>query len=201
MAGGGGGLQLPERSKRGGTGNRKKRKRIGFRLDMTPLVDITFLLLTFFMFTTTMAAPQVMEMTIPPEINADVEVEASRLLSIYIRHDNKIFQNMGLDDPEPIALKDIKALSVRQNLVKNLRNRLIVVLKISEEADFNTVVSVLDELNLAEAEITEELLKIIDPATNQPMYQKRERRFTIADLTEDDIKKISDEYQASLGGK
>lgn len=199
MAGGGGGMQLPERTKRGGTGNRKKRKRIGFHLDMTPLVDITFLLLTFFMFTTTMAAPQVMEMTIPPEIKADVEVEASRLLSIYIRNDNKLFQNMGLDDPEPIEMKDIQALSVRQNLEEKLRNRLIVVLKISEDADYRTVVNVLDELNLSETLITQEIMKETDPETGEP--KKRERRFTIAELTEDDLLKISDEYQLNIGGK
>ena len=63
MAGGGGGL-THERAKRGKHSKRKKKKRIGFHLDMTPLVDITFLLLTFFMFTTTMATPQVMEMSI-----------------------------------------------------------------------------------------------------------------------------------------
>lgn len=195
MAGGGGGLQMPERQKRGDTGRRKKRKRVGFHLDMTPLVDITFLLLTFFMFTTTMASPQVMEMTIPPEREEGVDVEASRLLSIYIRYDNELFFNMGVDDPEPMELKDVKPLSVRKNLEEGLRNRLIIVLKISEDADYGRVVSVLDELNLAETMITEEIMKETDPETGEPM--KRQRRFTIAKLTEEDKEKISDEYQSS----
>lgn len=81
MAGGGGALGV-ERSKRGKASKRKKMKRVGFHLDMTPLVDITFLLLTFFMFTTTMAAPQVMEMSIPPEREENVEVKMSELLTL-----------------------------------------------------------------------------------------------------------------------
>ena len=56
------------REKRGKQSNRKKAVRVGFKVDMTPLVDITFLLLTFFLFTTTMMRPQIMEMRIPPEI-------------------------------------------------------------------------------------------------------------------------------------
>ncbi|MBC8144279.1 MAG: biopolymer transporter ExbD, partial [bacterium] len=40
------------KSKKGG---KKKVKRVGFKLDMTPLVDVAFLLLTFFMFATTMS--------------------------------------------------------------------------------------------------------------------------------------------------
>jgi len=55
MSGGGGALTTGGKPKRGSS-KRKTKKRVGFRIDMTPLVDITFLLLTFFMFTTTMAA-------------------------------------------------------------------------------------------------------------------------------------------------
>lgn len=69
---GGGSLGGGHKPKRGKHSKRKSKKRVGFVLDMTPLVDITFLLLTFFMFTTTMATPQVMEMSVPPE--QDVEV-------------------------------------------------------------------------------------------------------------------------------
>ena len=62
MAGGGEALGGGGKPKRGGGGKRKKKSRVGFRLDMTPLVDITFLLLTFFMLTTSMITPQKMEM-------------------------------------------------------------------------------------------------------------------------------------------
>ena len=74
MAGGGEALGGGAKQKRGKSGKRKSKGRVGFRLDMTPLVDITFLLLTFFMFTTSMTTPQTMEMNVPPELEKEVEV-------------------------------------------------------------------------------------------------------------------------------
>ncbi len=188
MAGGGGQLKA-ERAKRGKASKRKKMKRVGFHIDMTPLVDITFLLLTFFMFATTLAAPQVMEMSIPPEIVKQVEVRESELLQIFIRDDDKLFYAKGSDDPQPIELKEVRALAERENLMPNVRNRLITSLKISDDATYDMVIKVLDELNLAEVKITEEIGKELDE-NGQP--KKRERRFTIAPMLEEDIKKLAE---------
>lgn len=187
MAGGGGQLKV-ERTKRGKASKRKKLKRVGFHLDMTPLVDITFLLLTFFMFTTTMATPQVMEMSVPPE-ETEVEVRESTLLSIFVRGDNKIFYAHGQEDPTEIELKQIKGLAERENLRPEVLNKLITALKPSEESSYGLVVSILDELNLAEVAITAEVIKKTDE-TGNPM--ERERRFTIAPLNEEETAKIAE---------
>ena len=175
VLGGGGGKAKRGKSKR------KKSKRVGFVLDMTPLVDITFLLLTFFMFTTTMAAPQTLDMSIPPEIDVQIDVRESELLSLFVREDDSIFYAKGSDDPIKILLKDIGALSVRENLDPAVKNKLIVALKTSTDASYGVIVQILDQLNLAEGIITEELNKE-DLA--------RERRFTIAILTEEEKEKI-----------
>lgn len=185
----GGGSLSVERSKRGKASKRKKKKRIGFHLDMTPLVDITFLLLTFFMFTTTMAAPQVMEMSIPPEIVKEVKVKASELMQIYVREDNKIFFGIGEDDPQEIKLKELRPIAERENLKANVKNRLITSLKVSNDATYDIVIKILDELNLAEMKITEEVAKELDEQGNPT---KRQRRFTLAPLNEDDNKKIGE---------
>ncbi len=185
----GGGSLSVERSKRGKNSKRKKKKRVGFFIDMTPLVDITFLLLTFFMFTTTMAAPQVMEMSIPPESTVDVEVIAKELWTIYVRDDDKIFYAEGQDDPQSIELKDIRGFAERKNLQEDLKNRLITSLKISEDATYGLVIQILDELNLAETKITEEIAKELDEDGNPT---KRQRRFAMVPLFEEDIEKIKD---------
>lgn len=185
---GGGSLSM-ERTKRGKAGKRKKKKRVGFHLDMTPLVDITFLLLTFFMFTTTMAAPQVMEMSIPPELVKTVEVRESELFQIYVRNDDKIFYSRGSDDPQEIKLKDLRPLAERENLAQNVKNRLITSLKVSNDATYGLVINILDELNLAETKITEEVAKEFD---EQGVPKKRERRFTFAPLTEEEITKLGE---------
>lgn len=172
--------------KRGST-KRKKPNRVGFALDMTPLVDITFLLLTFFMFTTTMAAPQVLDMSIPPEIDIQIDVRESELLSIFVREDNKLFWAKGSEDPKEIDLKDITNLSIRENLDPAVRNKLIVALKTSKDAHYGLIVQILDQLNLAEGVITEEIAKELDEY-GEPT--KRERRFTIAILTDEEITKL-----------
>ncbi|HEX5317037.1 MAG TPA: biopolymer transporter ExbD, partial [Candidatus Kapabacteria bacterium] len=63
----------------------KKRARMGVRLDMTPMVDVAFLLLTFFMLTTTLLTPQVMEIVMPPDSKIPVEIAQSNLLTLRIR--------------------------------------------------------------------------------------------------------------------
>ena len=187
MAGGGGGLAAPERVKRGKHSKRKKKKRVGFTLDMTPLVDITFLLLTFFMFTTTMAAPQTMEMSIPPEWKAQVEVRQSELLTIRVRGDAKIFWNIGSDDPQEIKLNKLKRVAEVENLKEKVRNRLITSLKISEDAPYGLIVNILDELNLAEVTITETLTQFKNDK-GEPM--KRSRKFTISTFDDSDTKLV-----------
>lgn len=189
MAGGGGSLGPGPKQKRGKHGKRKAKKRVGFALDMTPLVDITFLLLTFFMFTTTMAAPQIMEMSVPPERTEDVEVRASELMSLFVTEKGEIFWFIGEDDAQPVAIKDLRKLAEIENLREKVKNRLITVLKVSNDVGYGKVVEILDELNLAEIKITEEITK---EKAEDGKPKKRERKFVLAELSEDDLKKIED---------
>ena len=80
---GGGGFEAPEAFNK-----RQKKyqrgKKIGVRIDMTPMVDVIMLLLTFFMLTTTLATPQVMQINLPKGEKDDlVKVDATNVL--YIR--------------------------------------------------------------------------------------------------------------------
>jgi biopolymer transport protein ExbD len=187
MSGGGGGLAAPERAKRGKQTKRKKKKRVGFTLDMTPLVDITFLLLTFFMFTTTMAAPQIMEMSIPPEIFEKVEVRERELLTLLVRQDGEMFWHIGNDDPQKVKIQDIRKIAENENLRAEVLNKLIIVLKPYLEAPYGKVVTILDELNLAEIKINE---VISQKKENDGSQMKRKRKFTIAPISDDEVKKI-----------
>lgn len=190
MAGGGESLGSGGSKTKRGSSKRKGKKRIGFRIDMTPLVDITFLLLTFFMLTTTMAAPQVMEMSVPPE-QEEVEVAQSQLLQFFVRDDGAIFYALGADTPEkidPKNAKQIREISVRENMKPENINKLIVALYTSGDAPYGLVVTILDELNRAEAIIVDNMRKDIDPETGKP--KERQRRFTIAPLLPDQLELI-----------
>lgn len=186
---GGGSLGGGHKPKRGKHSKRKPKKRVGFVLDMTPLVDITFLLLTFFMFTTTMATPQVMEMSVPPEQKTEVQVKESELLTLLLDKDGSIYYylGMGKDVAEKIELKELTNFLVRKNL--EIKNRLITVFKPNKDVEYGKVVGLLDALNVAEVGIIEQLSKELD-AQGNPI--ERQRRFTIADFTEQDQIKIDE---------
>src|SRR6266576_2707018 len=86
---------------------KKRKARLGVRIDMTPMVDVAFLLLTFFMLTTTLLTPQVMEITMPPDSKIPVQIAESNLLTLRIRKDLTVFWNMGSEAPQKIAEKDV----------------------------------------------------------------------------------------------
>lgn len=126
-------------------GKKKKKRRIGIKIDNTPMVDIAFLLLTFFMLTTTMNKPQTMEINIPPS-NANVEVAQSNLMTLRVKEDGTIYWNIGVDDPQKIEFKDLQGFLV----MKNQENpKLITLIKIDRKGKYTMMVDIMDELNLA----------------------------------------------------
>jgi biopolymer transport protein ExbD len=130
-------------------GKKKKKKRAGVRIDMTPMVDVAMLLLTFFMLTTVFNKPQTMELNLPPDSKVQVEVAATTLLTVRVAPNMEIYWNMG---NEPTALKKITIKELRPLLKEKLRNipKLITLVQIDRDAKYNDMVDIIDELNLAE---------------------------------------------------
>jgi len=136
--------------------SKKKRRRIGVKNDMTPMVDIAFLLLTFFMLTTTMAKPQTMEINLPPG-DANVEVAESNLLTLRVVPADKdtisIYYNIGVDKPVKIEgsrSKSIRALGKLLHENNKANPKLITLLKIDKKAKYVDMVNIMDEMNLAD---------------------------------------------------
>lgn len=127
-------------------GKRKKKRRIGVKIDNTPMVDIAFLLLTFFMLTTTMNKPQTMEINLPPSNDVNVEVAQSNLMTLRVKEDGAIYWNIAVEDPQKVSFKDLKNLLTQ----KNQENpRLITLIKIDRKGKYSTMVDIMDELNVA----------------------------------------------------
>jgi biopolymer transport protein ExbD len=126
---------------------RKKGRRLGIRIDMTPLVDVAFLLLTFFMFTTSMSRPQTMEINLPPDKEVKVEVAESNLMTLRVTGAGTIFWSMGIESPKKIEYEELRAF-LKDRIMSN--PKLIVVLKIDREGKYNTMVNLIDELNLSQ---------------------------------------------------
>ena len=141
---GGGDVAAPKAHGKGK--KRKKGRRLGIRIDLTPLVDVAFLLLTFFMYTTSMSRPQTMEINLPPDPKVKVEIAESSLLSIRVNERGDLFWNVGIEAPQRL---------MRENLSSFLKERsaanpkLVVLLKIERTAKYNLMVGLIDEFTLA----------------------------------------------------
>lgn len=92
----------------------KQKKRLNVRIDMTPMVDVVMLLITFFMLTTVFNTPQTMEINLPPDEKTEVEVAESSLLQIRVLADGSIYWNMGMEGAQAVAFKDLHKLFVER---------------------------------------------------------------------------------------
>ncbi len=73
-----------------------RKPRLGVRVDMTPMVDVAFLLLTFFMLTTQFRPPEEVEIVLPSSHSA-IKLPESNVMLISISKDNRLF--LGFDSP------------------------------------------------------------------------------------------------------
>jgi biopolymer transport protein ExbD len=143
----GGDVAAAEPKKKGKHSKRKKGRRLGVRIDMTPLVDVAFLLLTFFMFTTSMSKPQVMEINLPPDNNVKVEIAESNLLSIAVSDKGLTYWRIGGFDPyKRVELAELRKVMRDQNKEKP---KLVTLLKVDRTAKYEKMVAFIDEINLA----------------------------------------------------
>lgn len=127
-------------------GKKKKKRRIGIRIDNTPMVDVAFLLLTFFMLTTTMNKPQTMEINLPPSNDVTVEVAQSNLMTLRVKEDGSIYWNLGVDPPTKVEFSGLRKLMEERN---RANPKLITLIKIDRKGKYKMMVDIMDELNLA----------------------------------------------------
>ena len=142
MAGGGGGGPEPRSH---GKKKRKKGRRMGIRIDMTPLVDVAFLLLTFFMLTTSMVRPQTMEINLPPDKDVKVEISELNLLTLRVDENGQVYAAMGILSPEKVESSNLRAF-LRDKRASN--PKLVVLLKVDRKCKYSRMVNIMDEFNL-----------------------------------------------------
>ena len=108
----------PQESGKKKGGLRKRKGRPNIVLDMTPMVDIGFLLVIFFMTTTRFKEPQAIEITLPPETAKEesMDVAQSNVLSVNIMKDGTILQNIGFDVPALVAVESLDSLMLNSKL-------------------------------------------------------------------------------------
>lgn len=126
----------------GGKHGKKRAKKSSTKIDMTPMVDLAFLLLTFFMLTTTFSKPQAMEINMPvkpPEGVPRPQVDASTLMTIILSENNKVYYYFGManDAKVQMELTDFGPNGVRKALLKRNQATLVRINKL--KSDFERV--------------------------------------------------------------
>jgi len=104
-------------SGKGGKHGKVRAKKQSTHIDMTPMVDLAFLLLTFFMLTTTFGKPKTMEINMPvkPPPGQEIKNEVNNAITILLSGDNKIYWYYGELKPETkLTLTDFSATGIRK---------------------------------------------------------------------------------------
>jgi biopolymer transport protein ExbD len=128
-------------------GLRRPKRRVSINLDMTPMVDIAFLLLIFYMVSTIFAQPQAMEVNLPPEKDVETDTKESLVLTIRVDAEDRMFWNIAKDDPEIIELPALPQLL--EDKVREVPG-LITLIKINKGARYARMVELLDRIEIVE---------------------------------------------------
>ena len=171
----------------GKKGSKKVRsKKSNSKVDLTAMVDLAFLLITFFMLTTSLSKPQSMDLGLPDKdekVDTDIKVDQVRTMTIILGDNNKIKWFHGLlDAPEPNGkptdatygkngiraeiLKRIKSIPVATGSPKK---GMIVIIKPTKKSTYRNLVDILDEMAICDVptyaivnDITPEEMKLVE---------------------------------------
>lgn len=156
-------VQVQDKGEKGGKVRSKKQST---RVDMTPMVDLGFLLITFFMFTTTFSKPNVMDLGLPAkpkdkkEQPKDNEIDLSNSISLIIGKDNRIFWHQqdqaGLNDQTlnetTMDREGIRKVVEQAKARAKKQDIFTVIIKPTDDAVYKNFVDILDEMAITKNE-------------------------------------------------
>ena len=143
----------------------RRGKKLSTRVDLTPMVDLGFLLITFFIFTTTMSEPSAMKLVLPADGGEPMPTEESGSLTVIPLKNNRIFYYHGmLQDPMAAGSFGIVSYSYADGIGKVIRDKkqfmerrnpassqkLMLIIKPMNSASYQNVVDILDEITINE---------------------------------------------------
>jgi len=132
-------------------------------MDMTPMVDLGFLLITFFIFTTTISEKKTMKLFMPKDKGDSTELPASKVLSVLLGENNKVYAYEGKFED---AAKENKVVSTSYNendgignlirekqkrlqqVNKDGKNALVFLIKPTTQSSYKNVIDALDETTI-----------------------------------------------------
>ncbi|NAW51274.1 biopolymer transporter ExbD [Elizabethkingia argentiflava] len=172
-------VQVQDKHNKGGKVRSKKHNA---RVDMTPMVDLGFLLITFFMFTTTFSKPNIMDMKLPAkpkpgEVIAQSEIDLSNSITFLLGKDDRIFyhqlERSSLTGPEKLQETTFDRDGV-EKVIDDAKKRakkpelFTVIIKPTDDSNYKNFVDLLDEMAITKSErygigkVNPEELKVYD---------------------------------------
>ena len=179
----------------GGKGKKVRSKKGNSRVDLTAMVDLAFLLITFFMLTTSLSKPKSMDLSLPDKDDETVKtppvnVDENRTMTVLLDANNKMKWYMGMLATPIAGPKDIaygkdglrKELISRKKSVLEYstakgkpKDGIIVIIKPSKKSNYKNLVDILDEMAISGVEtyaivndITDEEKKLLTSDSSTP---------------------------------
>ena len=130
----------------------KKSKKQSTRVDLTPMVDLGFLLITFFIFSTTMNQPTALNLSMPKDtknLDEETKVKESGSLTLMLGKGNVIYYYYGQDPTtmETTTYKQVRDIILAKKK-KTPAEDLFIIIKPDKDATYKNAVDILDEMNI-----------------------------------------------------
>ena len=167
-------------------GGKVRSKKASTRVDLTAMVDLAFLLITFFILTTTLLKPKAMDLAMPDkdDNNKDqMAVAASRTMTILLGSNDRVEWYMGEPGKSAPTVESFGKYGLRKSILENKDKEqkqwgaskpMIVLIKPSDKSNYGDMVAALDELAITGIDI-HAIVDItqpeIDELKKQNLYQ------------------------------
>jgi biopolymer transport protein ExbD len=147
-----------------GKGDGKVRaKKMNLTVDMAPMCDLGFLLITFFMFTTTFSKPNIMHLNMPPKVeippSSIPEIKTNNSLTIILGKDDKIYwhqQEQKDLNASTLMESDYSKEGIRKEILRAQKqadqNKFTVIIKPTDDSSYKNLVEILDEMEITNSD-------------------------------------------------
>jgi len=139
-------------------GGKVRSKKASTRVDLTAMVDLAFLLITFFMLTTTLSKPKAMDLTMPDKdenTKDQLPMAASRSMTLLLGANNKVEWFIGEPGKTQPTTESFGKDGLRKTLIEKGKEiqqstgkYMFVLIKPSDKSNYKNVVDVIDEMNI-----------------------------------------------------
>ena len=151
----------------------KKAKKLSTRVDMTPMVDLGFLLITFFIFTATMSSPTTMDLNMPKESDKkedETKVKQSGALTVMLGKNDNVYYYEGELSPTGDNFKSTTFKGIRDEIIRKKKEVIKSHVHDAKCEEIKTKAKDRNDPNWEKADLDRDFVVVIKP-TQDATYQ------------------------------